>query len=751
MRIRYTFFFIVFFAIYLNNLNAKHIVGGVMSYTCLGNNKYKIKLKVYRDCLGGGAGFDSPAEIGVYKCGNSINCSSLTQFSVLQTPNPTPGPSNEISAPTYPCLKVPPSVCVEESNYEFTVTLPKSSDSYYVVYQRCCRNVTLSNIYDPENTGATFMIEITPAAQQNCNSSPEFSFFPPTIICANATLDFDHSAIDPDGDQLVYELCSPLIGGGPTGGPNEPGSSSGCSGILPNPACPPPYNSVQFILPNYSFDKPLGQNSPIAIDPFTGKMTVLPGVIGQFVVGVCVSEYRNGVLLSTVRRDFQFNVANCEPNVAAEIKNDKVIGKKQFLVNSCGQKTIKFINQSHPIANIFKYDWHFPDGTPQDVNTADALITFPDTGTYQGVMIINEGSICADTASIFVTIYPDLNADFEYDYDTCVAEPVQFKDLSTSEAGNVQKWVWNFKDKSFSSFQNPMHSFKEPGNYPVRLTITDLNGCRDSIEKNIRYFPVPPLIVINPSNFLGCAPASIKFTNLSTPIDNTYDVIWTFGDGESTNEISPTHIYSEAGTYSVTIDITSPIGCKTSDSYTDYIQVEPSPVADFIYSPDDPSNINPVIEFTDKSEGAVSWGWEFGDSERSFLQNPIHTFKDTGLFVITQLVKHKSGCTDTLTKIIDIRPLINYFLPNAFTPNGDGLNDEFKGAGIFLGMEDFEMNIWDRWGEKIFTTNDPLKGWDGRVNNQGNFVQSGVYVCTVKYKAPRNKYYEIVGYATIVR
>jgi len=721
-----------------------------MSYECLGNGNYKIRLKIYRDCASGGANFDDPAQIAVYKCGANINCANLTQNSAFLKPTPNPGIPVKILPPDYPCLTVPPLVCVEEAIYEFTVKLPTGNESYFVVYQRCCRNNSINNIVDPANTGATFMIEITPEAQLACNNSPEFNFFPPTLICANEPLVFDHSAKDKEGDQLVYSLCAPLIGGGPVG--VNGGTSSGCNGIFPTPACAPPFDEVQYILPTYSFDKPLGKNSAISIDPFTGQLTVNPGTLGQFVVGVCVSEYRNGVLLSTVRRDFQFNVANCEPNVIAEIKNDKVLGNKKFLLNSCGQKAVKFINKSHPTADIFQYDWHFDDGTPQDYTTADALVTFPDTGTFQGIMILNGGTICADTATIFVNIYPAIKADFIFDYDTCKAQPVVFTDKSVAEAGKVESWKWNFGDaKGTSNFQNPVYKYNKPGSFPVKLSISDKNACRDSIIKKINYFPVPPLIIIQPSSFLGCAPAKIKFTNLSSPIDTSYDIIWDFGDGSTINEISPSHIYEKEGVYSLSINVTSPIGCTTSASFNSYITVEPSPVADFIYSPLDPSNINPEIQFQDLSQGAVSWGWSFGDGGHSIQQNPFHTYVDTGLFVITQFVKHKSGCIDTLSKTIDIKPVITYFLPNAFTPNGDGTNDVFKGTGVFLGLEDFEMLIWNRWGEKIFVSHDPQKGWDGRINNEGNFVQNGVYICTVKFKGPRSKDFELKGYATVVR
>ena len=130
-----------------------------------------------------------------------------------------------------------------------------------------------------------------------CNSSPEFDNFPPIVICAGQPLEFDHGATDPDGDQLVYEFCSPLLGGGPLLGAGE---YETCGGANPNPACPPPYFPVNFIVPAYDPLAPMGGDPVVSIDPNTGLITGTPTIQGQFVVGVCVKEFRNGELLSTV-------------------------------------------------------------------------------------------------------------------------------------------------------------------------------------------------------------------------------------------------------------------------------------------------------------------------------------------------------------------------------------------------------------------------------------------------------------------
>ena len=141
---------------------------------------------------------------------------------------------------------------------------------------------------------------------------------------------FDHSATDADGDQLIYEMCAPLTGGGQGG--LGGGNANGCNGITPDPACPPPYTPVSFINPPYNVVNPMAGNPAVTVNPVNGLLTGTPELLGQFVVGVCVSEYRNGQLLSRISRDFQFNVANCEPQVEA-VLNENLMDSRLYLQN----------------------------------------------------------------------------------------------------------------------------------------------------------------------------------------------------------------------------------------------------------------------------------------------------------------------------------------------------------------------------------------------------------------------------------
>ena len=738
-------------------VRAAHIIGGDITYVCNSTGNYTFTLKLYRDCFGGGAPFDSapgapfPGTVTIYE-GNSnnpliINSSNHISLAAPVITKVNPNLSN-------PCLDPPTDVCVEEGVYVFDVNLPVSSNSYHIVYQRCCRNGTITNIANPGETGETFYIELTPAAQNVCNSSPVFNDFPPIVICAGEPINFDHSATDPNGDVLVYELWRPFEGGG-----NDTNNSTAPGGVAPNPDQAPPFTGVNFVSP-FSFTSPLLANPPLMVNANSGFMTGVPTSLGQFVVGVSVKEFRNGQLLSTVFRDFQFNVVECEFNVRADIAEDDTItlqGEQYYVVNACGINDVIFNNQSTEASNINSVLWRFDLGASDTTSTDwSPRITFPGLGTYYGELYLNPNvntDECADTALIEVNVFPGITADFEFDYDTCVAGPVTFTDLSSSGAGpnSIVSWDWDFGDNNTSDLQHPVHTYNIPGALNVSLLIRDTNDCTGLETKVVSYFPVPQLLVVAPSEFIGCQPAEIFFDNLSTPVNDQYNIFWEFGDGGTSTEIDPTHTYQDLGTFTVSLSITSPLGCSTDTIWNDLITVLPSPIADFTFTPQQPSNLVPTVSFFDESFEPVAWKWTFSDVGASIQQNPTFTFPDTGMQEIQLVVFHESGCTDTMIQFLDVIPEVRYFLPNAFTPNGDGFNDGFRGNGVMKGATDFSLSIWNRYGEKLFETADPFESWNGRKDNTGQLAPQGVYVVVVSFREPRGALRELRGYATLVK
>ncbi len=355
-------------------LFATHIVGGEITYKCLGDNNYAVTLTVYRDCYNGQPWFDNPASLGVF----DQNWNLVGAFNLLLMPDDT--------IPiilSNPCLTAPPDVCVHRTSYQAIINLPFLAGGYTLVYQRCCRNKLIRNIPFPEDVGASFIVNMSETTLTQCNSSAVFNNWPPVAICVNEPIDFDHAATDPDGDSLVYRLCTPL---------------NGADAIAPQPTPPNPgpYQEITWLDPPYNLLNVLGGQA-LMINSATGFITGVPNKLGNYVVGVCVDEYRADSIISTTRRDFQYNVADCGTPYAA------------FFTPSvqCDTLGISIDNQSQ---SADSYKWYF-DWTGDKTQTSldfSPMHTYPDTGYYTIALIAQPNDPCRDTAyqTIHVTLSP---------------------------------------------------------------------------------------------------------------------------------------------------------------------------------------------------------------------------------------------------------------------------------------------------------------------------------------------------------
>ncbi|MDO8365856.1 MAG: hypothetical protein Q7T20_03590, partial [Saprospiraceae bacterium] len=235
----FIFCFFLFFCSKIT-LFATHIVGGEITYRCLGNDSYEITLTVYRDCYNGVPNFDNPATIGIYEKGeDSILVKKLSLPYNIFTNDTLPIILDD------PCLRIPPDVCVHKATYRTITSLPFNPNGYIIVYQRCCRNKLIRNLPDPLNTGISFVTEISAESQLECNQGATFINWPPVAICVHHPIDFDHAAIDADGDSLAYRLCTPF---------NGPDSLR----PAPNPPYAPPYQELIWLDPPYNLSNILG-------------------------------------------------------------------------------------------------------------------------------------------------------------------------------------------------------------------------------------------------------------------------------------------------------------------------------------------------------------------------------------------------------------------------------------------------------------------------------------------------------------
>ncbi|MEM9919566.1 MAG: PKD domain-containing protein [Bacteroidota bacterium] len=458
-----------------SRLSATHIVGGEVTYTCLGQNadgssNFEVQMTIFRDCFNGNpnAFFDQPASIGIFDQNNNLltnlgtNGQLLIPFDTLLNDTLDPVLSN-------PCLVVPPTVCVHTTFYLDTITLPFRQGGYLLAYQRCCRNRTILNIVNPLASGATFSVRITEQALNECNSSAKFTEWPPIYICSFEPIDFDQGAIDPDGDSIVYKLCTPLLG---------------ADQVNPRPQPPnnPPYDSVVWNSPPYGLSNMLNSDPStgevLRINPETGFLTGIPNTVGQFVVGICLEEYRDGSLISTTRRDFQYNVGLCNKTVSSFFAP----------LIQCDSLTVSFENQSE---NANSYEWYFNDpGQPGLVSSdPNPTFTFSDTGRYTVMLIADPNTVCVDTSFREVYLqFPSLTPEFNFQFVECSDSMViEVTDLTTDSISEVTRLDWvmtsGFDTLAVSNERNPTFVVQTSQLVNIQLTAFAANGCIKTFEQ----------------------------------------------------------------------------------------------------------------------------------------------------------------------------------------------------------------------------------------------------------------------------
>ena len=437
-----------------SEINATHMVGGDFTYRSLGKGLFEITLTIRRDCQYGAddAFFDDRAVIAVFDQNGSFlkEIGHRGGFFLDYVGNDTLNESLDVK-----CGVLGAPVCVHEAIYRDTIFLPRPNDGekYILVYQRCCRNQTLLNINEPLETGGSYLLEIDQYAFDQKNNSPKFKKWPDIYICANQSLSFDHSAFESDGDSLVYRLYAP---------------SSGATITHPMPTVENPsrytpvYNTVNWA-PGYSLANLLGGADPLFIDPITGLITGTPSTVGQFLVGVLVEEYRDGKLISVIKRDFEYNVRPCvDPPDASFASVEAICG-------SGTKDTLKLINTS-----LFSetYKWQiYVHSTKQTVEFTSKDVNY----------IYNLPSSGKDTFDITLEAYHSLPncSDFYTKTIIAIGDPliVDF-DYKLVECLD-DKLVLNLKDKF--DVLNDLYTFKtnkwtiKYGNEEIVMTGKDIN------------------------------------------------------------------------------------------------------------------------------------------------------------------------------------------------------------------------------------------------------------------------------------
>jgi gliding motility-associated-like protein len=289
-------------------------------------------------------------------------------------------------------------------------------------------------------------------------------------------------------------------------------------------------------------------------------------------------------------------------------------------------------------------------------------------------------------------------------------------------------------------------------------TVTVSDGCgtppaTDTVT--VIVLPVPT-VAFSANVTSGCAALCVNFTDSSIVAAGSTIVTWAwnFGDGTTSTIPNPTHCFSGPGKYSITLTVQTNGGCSATFTNTSMITVFADPVAEFNATPNPTDVLDPNVTMNNLSTPDVNyWFWTFGDGDSLSpnVSSPLHKYSDSTekTYTTTLIVRNANGCVDTVSHNIVIGPQFTFYIPNAFTPNGDGMNDLFFGMGI--GIVKYEMFIFDRWGNMIYHANSLKEQWDGKANYGKDIAQQDVYVWKVSLTDVFHKKHNYIGTVTLVK
>lgn len=508
--------------------------------------------------------------------------------------------------------------------------------------------------------------------------------------------------------------------------------------------------------PPYTFTYTLNSGSNQTVTTISGNSIDLP-------VSTATPDTFIYVLVSVQDASLSTCI-QLQPDTATIIVNP--LPAADFAVNSvCLNENSAFYDSSSIVeGTISEWLWDFGNTSPANTNE-NPVYVYSAPGTYTVSLIVTSGKGCKDTVIKNTIIHPLPDAQFSTSPPSsgiCDGTPILFNDASTvANPDTIQLWIWDLGDGSPpDTNQNISHLYASDSLYLVELAVVSDFGCKDSVSKPVVINP-NPVVNFTGNPVIGCEPLCVSFMD-SSFISTGSNVSWSWdvGDGALvSNSQNFEHCYNNDSSllpqlFNIVLTVTSDSGCVNTVSKSNYITVYPKPFADFGVDPETTTVVNPLVSFIDLSTGTTIWNWDFGDGTGSNQATPdAHTYpNDTGTYLITLITSTQYDCRDTAFKSVVVEGDFAFYIPNAFTPNGDNVNDYFFGKGI--GITEYDLWIFDRWGQMIYHGEEiPVENakWDGKANNGKEPAQMDVYVWKVTLTDIFNREHKYIGTVTLVR
>ncbi len=778
--------------LYQANVNATHIVGGAFSLRWISGNQYELTMKVLRDCINGRADFDQPASVAIFDKATHQRKASYSMNLI--------GPAQQLNFFGPNCSDLP-NTCTEVGTYRTSITLSpalfNNNAGYYFAYERCCRNNIIQNIVAPEDASITLYMEIPPP-QFIKNSTPYFTNNPNTFLCVNNSFAYNLNYKDDDGDSLVYSLVTPINGF--------------ANKDVPQPALPAsgPYPNITW-LPGYSAVNAIQGNPPLTINSKTGEISVNPTTPGVHVAAIRVEEYRFGKKLGEVRLELQFFVTTCKINPVPVIRLADEFGRPvpfNSEIEIPGQLCFDIISSDPEDSLEMTISGSWLDSNAafmpkvvskttkdlKEVKTRFCWQTGCDLVGVTKTFTINvKDNGCpipkTNTATFTVKIKPmplvystDLLCMF---FQNNASTRVYFGDTASKNPNfshyafyrAIGSGPFEKIDSLYAPFSDSYLDANTPNyrNINYRYMMRAVNKCsKEGITSD----------TLGTLEQLIAEPRQQRLITATVEENKRIKIIW---PQTPEKDFAMYYLYKTVNG-DTSYKLIQAFNQIDDTTYTDEaVNVQEKSYCYHLMMRDTCDNFSETgkpactILLTGKSipfEHHIEWTpynyWANGTKNYDILrQDQQNTMqpryaeppaklrlkddklnKKSGIYQYIVVAQEQEGdagpyfgASSFSNEITLIQsPLLH--VPNAFTANFDGLNDEWGIRDVFV--KDYHLRVYNRWGQLIFETTDKDKQWKGESDNS-NTNQSDVYVYLVTYTGWDGSSKTLRGNVTVIR
>lgn len=396
------------------------------------------------------------------------------------------------------------------------------------------------------------------------------------------------------------------------------------------------------------------------------------------------------------------------------------------------------------------WEWDI-NGVPIAINQNVNNYQFPEAGDNNLSLFVTSNEGCVDSLSQIIQVYSLPEVDF-LSNDACAGVPITFINTSSVDGAAITSYEWTIDGEMVSTDQNFTGSFNEPGDVALSLEVSSDQGCTASANHLFSVYAAPE-IAFTQSADVGCELGTVQFEDLSSA-EGSNVVTWAwemngvFISGLNTASYNP----QSPGAYDLVLTVGTPQGCFADTLVESVVELFPSPIATYSLSSDNVSMLNPELTIVNETEDSVEQIFTTPQGQSFNTPSIDYTFLAPGDYEFTLWVENEYACADSVLIQVPVEQVILVHIPNAFTPDSDGVNEVFVPVINNIEVDDYRFEIFNRWGEMIFGSETPGEGWSGNVKKGEHYAADGVYTYRLALREiTTNEEREFFGHVTLIR